>query len=62
VRAAVDDGSLDARRFESWQKLEREIAALERRDDVRGGRRAARAMGRAVRRAAEVEPKFRRER
>ena len=35
VRAALGDGSLDSARYESWRKLQRELAFLARRDDVR---------------------------
>ena len=35
VRAAVDGGELDQRRFTSWRKLEREAAYQERRVDAR---------------------------
>ncbi len=35
VQAALADGSLDARRFESFQKMRREAAYLERQLDVR---------------------------
>lgn len=33
VRSGIDDGTLDAGRVRSWQKLQREIAAQERRGD-----------------------------
>jgi ribosome biogenesis GTPase len=35
VRAALHDGSLPRERFESWRKLQRELARLERRLDLR---------------------------
>lgn len=35
VLAALDDGSLSVRRFESWRKLQREIAWMARRKDAR---------------------------
>jgi ribosome biogenesis GTPase len=35
VREAVDGGVLDADRLESWRKLQREVAAHERRADPR---------------------------
>ena len=35
VRAAIADGSLDAERFESYQKLQRELRYLEIRHDAR---------------------------
>ncbi len=36
VRAAIDDGSLDAGRVTSWRKLGRELARLEARKDAAG--------------------------
>jgi hypothetical protein len=35
VQAAIRDGSLPRDRFESWQKLQRELGRLERRRDAR---------------------------
>jgi ribosome biogenesis GTPase len=35
VQAALDDGSLSMRRYESWQKLQREAAFMARRSDLR---------------------------
>ncbi len=35
VRAALDEGSLDRERYASWRKLQRELAFLAMRDDVR---------------------------
>jgi ribosome biogenesis GTPase len=35
VRAALESGDLPPRRYESWQKLQREIAYETRRKDVR---------------------------
>ncbi len=35
VRAALDDGTLPYRRYESWQKLQREAAWMARRADLR---------------------------
>ena len=35
VQAAVADGTLPQRRFESWLKLHREMAWMERRTDAR---------------------------
>lgn len=35
VRLAIDAGTLDESRFDAWRKLERELAYLERRRDVR---------------------------
>jgi ribosome biogenesis GTPase len=33
IRKAVEDGRLDAARLESWRKLQRELAFLERKRD-----------------------------
>jgi len=35
VQAALEDGSLPVRRYESWQKLQREAAYMARRTDLR---------------------------
>ncbi|TCN37917.1 ribosome biogenesis GTPase [Kribbella orskensis] len=35
VQAALEDGSLSVRRYESWQKLQREAAYMARRSDLR---------------------------
>jgi len=35
VQAALEDGSLPVRRYESWQKLQREAAFMARRTDMR---------------------------
>ena len=35
IRAALEDGSLDRRRFESYRKLRREVRFLERKQNVR---------------------------
>jgi ribosome biogenesis GTPase / thiamine phosphate phosphatase len=35
VRAALQEGSLDEGRYESWRKLQKELAFLSRREDVR---------------------------
>jgi ribosome biogenesis GTPase / thiamine phosphate phosphatase len=48
VRTALHDGTLSRDRFESWQKLQRELARLERRLDAR----ARAEHGRQVRREA----------
>ncbi len=56
VRAAVDDGQLDAGRLESWRKLERELAWIERRRDGRAiseERRARRRFERSFRRVSD---------
>ena len=42
VQAALADGSLDGRRWESYQKLQRELAALARRHDAAASRAFAR--------------------
>jgi ribosome biogenesis GTPase len=52
VRAALEDGRLDAGRFAAWEKLQRELAWAERRADplaAADGRRHARAISRSVR-------------
>ncbi|MDQ6910602.1 MAG: ribosome small subunit-dependent GTPase A [Actinomycetota bacterium] len=49
VAAAVDDGTLDVRRLNSYRKLEKEIAALERQKDVRARREVGRRFGRSKR-------------
>lgn len=38
VQAAIDAGDLDIRRFQSWQKLQRELAYLEIRQDEQAAR------------------------
>ena len=50
VRRAVEEGELDPRRLESLQKLEREVAALERRRDPVESRRRERELGALYRR------------
>jgi ribosome biogenesis GTPase / thiamine phosphate phosphatase len=35
VQAALEEGSLPVRRYESWQKLQREAAYMARRSDSR---------------------------
>jgi ribosome biogenesis GTPase / thiamine phosphate phosphatase len=35
VQAALEDGSLPVRRYESWTKLQREAAFMARRNDLR---------------------------
>jgi ribosome biogenesis GTPase len=49
VRAATLDGTLERRRFDSYRKLETEIAALERQKDVRARREAGRIFGKSMR-------------
>ena len=56
VRAAIEDGALDPARFESFRKLERELAWMERRRDGRAiaeERRARRRQTRSFRRVSE---------
>jgi ribosome biogenesis GTPase len=50
VRAALADGTLDATRFESQQKLEREMASLERKRSEGAAREEARVKSRAMHR------------
>lgn len=52
VRAAVDEGRLDAARLESFHKLQDETRALEARQDVRG-RIVERAQGKILSRAVK---------
>jgi ribosome biogenesis GTPase len=52
VRVAVANGDLDPRRLEAMRTLEREIASLERRSDIRETRAESRRMGRIYRDAA----------
>jgi ribosome biogenesis GTPase / thiamine phosphate phosphatase len=56
IRAAIDAGRLDLRRLESFRKLERELAWMERRRDGRAiaeERRARRRQTRSFRRVSE---------
>ena len=48
VREAVADGTLDARRFESWAKLRHELEALAQRRDEQARRAEGRRMGRLI--------------
>ena len=48
VQASVAAGLLDARRFESYTKLRRELDALELRQDEQARRAAGRRMGRVI--------------
>ena len=57
VQAAVADGTLDARRLNSFLKLEREIAALEVQKDVRARRAEGRKFGRMARDAQKFKPR-----
>jgi ribosome biogenesis GTPase / thiamine phosphate phosphatase len=59
VRAAVDDGRLSQRRLDSWRKLQREAAWMERRTDARlrsEQRRAWRIVHKEVRRSGRIRP------
>jgi ribosome biogenesis GTPase len=49
VQAALEDGSLPARRYESWQKLQREAAFMARRTDLRLRAEAKKAWARQSR-------------
>lgn len=49
VQGAVDDGTLDDRRLNSYKKLQKEMAALERQKDVRAQRQVGRRFGKAMR-------------
>ena len=60
VLAAVDTGDLDARRFESYQKLQREIAAAERRRDpaqAQNTKRRWKSISKAIRQHYRSNPK-----
>jgi ribosome biogenesis GTPase len=57
VRAALESGALEARRFRSWCKLQRERAWLA----SRGNRREHEARGKAVAKAMKRHPKLRRD-
>jgi ribosome biogenesis GTPase len=61
VRAAVDEGELDGSRVASWRKLQREIAAHERRTDPAAAREHQRQWRNAAR-ARRNDPHFRRKR
>ena len=54
VREALDAGTLDPRRFESWAKLRRELDSLEARRDEHARRAAGRRMGKLIRQAYEI--------
>ncbi|HEY0688740.1 MAG TPA: ribosome small subunit-dependent GTPase A [Kribbella sp.] len=49
VQAALEDGSLPVRRYESWQKLQREAAFMARRTDLRLRAEAKKAWARQSR-------------
>ncbi len=59
VRAALADGSLDEARFESWQKLQKELRWLEVRSDARA-RAAETAKWKAIHKSMKHHPKARR--
>lgn len=59
VQAAVESGELDPLRYQSWQKLEREIAFLERRRDVRAAAEQ-KAVWKARAKSARTHPKAKR--
>jgi ribosome biogenesis GTPase len=59
VLAAVDDGRLTQRRLDSWHKLQREAAWMERRSDARlqsEARRAWKIVHKEVRRSGRIRP------
>ena len=61
VHLAVSEGRLSAERLESWLKLDKELASLERRRSVAESRKGERALGRMYKRAqAEKEARKRR--
>lgn len=55
VRQAVEAGTLDARRFESWAKLRREQESLDARRDEQARRAEGRRMGRAIKQYHDLE-------
>lgn len=55
VRRAVEEGELDPRRLESLHKLEREVAALDRRRDPVEARRRERELGALYRRVQRAK-------
>lgn len=55
VEAAVEAGTLDARRLASWAKLRRELESLERRQDEQARRAEGRRMGRVIRQMYEIK-------
>ena len=56
VLAAVDDGRLAQRRFESYRKLQRELAAFEIRNDPYVRRRQGREFGKVLKRLEKLDP------
>jgi ribosome biogenesis GTPase len=59
VRAALDDGTLDRGRFESWRKLQRELHWLEIRNDGRA-RAVETAKWKAIHKSMKHHPKAKR--
>jgi ribosome biogenesis GTPase len=57
VRAAVEDGRLPEERFEQYQSLVREAAALERRSDPTAQKRFGKQFGKIAREANEARRK-----
>jgi ribosome biogenesis GTPase len=58
VRAALDEGTLDPGRYAGWRKLQRELAFLAQRDDVR----AQAAQRQMLRNRAKLQKSFRKDR
>ena len=56
VVAAVADGTLDRRRFESYKKLVTELEAFELRQDPYAQRRQGRQFGRLIKNIAKTDP------
>ncbi|NKX49618.1 GTPase RsgA, partial [Arthrobacter deserti] len=52
VRLALESGLLEQRRWDSYRKMERELAGLRRRQDVAGQRRQGREFGKLAKAAA----------
>lgn len=59
VRAAVEDGTLAAARLESWHKLQREQAFMERRQDARARSEEEKRFA-SIMRTMKHHPKYRR--
>ncbi|MDY7092132.1 MAG: ribosome small subunit-dependent GTPase A [Acidobacteriota bacterium] len=55
VQAAVADGRLAEERLASWRKLEKELAHLERQQDIAASRREDRRLGRFYKRVQAVK-------
>ena len=54
VRTALDEGTLDLERFESWRKLQRELERLERKQDGRARSEARKERARLERSRRKV--------